>query len=148
MAPPRAVARDLRRSATRIAKLADPIVADAAEYAVEQSGVGGSFRRNPLRVVVRSSSNRRGRSSVTVAGKPAGAWSIKSHGRRGGYEVRPRRGRVLDLRRAGLSTTAATITRPASTRGDDRWQRLVADPTRTRFVEVARRHLSDAIEGG
>lgn len=147
MAPPRAVARDLRRSATRISKLTDPIVAAAAEFAVEQSSVGGTFRGRPVGVVVRSTSNRRGASSATVAGKSAGAWTIKSYGRRGGYEVRPRRRRILDLRRAGLSTTAATITRPGSTPGDDRWRRRVAEPTAERFVTVAREQLTAALKG-
>lgn len=143
MGAPRAVARDLRRTATRIEKLVDPIVADTATFAVEAGAGGGSFGRRRLIVVVRSSSNRKGRSTATVAGKTAGGWTIQSYGRTGGYTVRPRRRRNLDLRRAGYG--AAMTARPRSTRGDDRWNRLVADPTRTALVDTARRSLAEAV---
>lgn len=147
MATPRAVARDMRATATRISKLTDPIVADAATFAVDQGAdVGGRFGRRSLTVVVRSSSNRRGRSSVTVAGRTAGAWSIKSYGRRGGYTVRPRRRRALDLRAAGIERAVASA-QPRSTSGDDRWRRYIADPTIDEFVEHAEQLVADAVKG-
>lgn len=155
MATPRAVARDLRRSATRIAKLTDPIVADAATFAVERGAeVGGTFGRKRLAVVVRSQSNRRGQSTVTVGGKPAGAWTIKTAGRRGGYLVAAKRRRALDLRAYPVNTgpgqrltTAVASVTVGATAGDDRWRRLVAEPTVAQFAVIGRERLADAVEG-
>lgn len=159
MATPRAVARDLRQTANRIARIPDQAVADAATYGVETGAtVGGRFgsrRGRPLTVVVRSTSRRRGVSTATIAGKTAGAWSIKSYGRRGGYTVRPnprRRRRALNVRQAGVSVggrrlSAIASVRPGGTRGDDRWNRLVADPTREAFGDLVDDLVTEAVEG-
>lgn len=148
MATPRRVAADLKRTAAKLAKITDPIVAGAADVAIANGlAAGGRFAGRsggrggrPLTVVIRSQSNRKGSSQATVAGKTAGAWSIKSYGRTGGYTVRPsrrRRRRALDLRRAGTTATAAASTVPGSTTGDDRWNRLVVEPTRDAIRPLA-----------
>lgn len=151
MAVPRAVARDLRRTAAAISKIGDEAVARAAETAVsEGAAVGGRFGRRTLTVVVRDVSNSGGVASATVAGRTAGAWSIKSYGRRGGYTVRPvgrRRRRALDLRGAGTDRTAYARTSPGRTAGDDRWRRWIADPLADTFSDVVDELVADAVEG-
>ena len=159
MATPRKVARDLRQTATRIARISDAAVADAATVAVELgAGVGGRFgsrRGAPLTVVVRSVSNARNTSTATVGGKPAGAWSIKSYGRRGGYTVRPRRRsrrQALNVRAAGINAGGRTLsaiasTRPGATSGDDRWNRYIREPIADQFTVIAEDLAADAVGG-
>lgn len=148
MAPPRKVARDLRRTAAKVAKIPDTTVAAAATFGIDEAiAAGGRIGRVTLVGVVRSQTSRRGQVSVTIAGKPAGYWSFLSHGRRGGYTVRPnprRRRQALDLRRAGLGAKASTS--PGSTRGDDRWSRRVVEPTTARFGDLVDRAVADAVK--
>lgn len=149
------MARDLRRTASQLARVVDPIVSDAAAYGVELgAAVGGRFAgsRRPLTVKVRDVSNRNASSSATIAGETAGAWSIKSYGRTGGYTVRPRRQRrrrALDLRAAGTrATAAAAVTVRRATTGDDRWRRRVAEPVADRFAELGAEHVARVVNGG
>lgn len=150
MATPRAVARGLRRSATKIAALPDPIVAEAAARAVELGAdSGGSIARSrrPLTVEVSATTRRRGDVSATVRGVTTGGWSLKSYGRRGGYPIRPRRRGVLDLRDARTEATAArSAIQSGSTPGDDRWRRSVADPITDELSVIAEEQVADALE--
>lgn len=161
MATPRAVARNLRRTATQVARIADTAVAEVAEEAVNLgASVGGRFGgrrgRSRLTVGVRDVRNRRGVSSATIAGETAGAWSIKSYGRRGGYTVRPRQRngrRAVNLRGAGVSAggrriTASRATSPGRMAGDDRWSRLIAEPSAERFEQLAGELLTEAVSDG
>lgn len=135
MAPPRKVAARLRQTARKVAAITDDAVQDAATFVIERATeTGGDFRWGPLGARIARSSNRGGRSTVTVIGDPPGAWSIKSYGRRGGYRIRSRRGGPVDLRRAGIpGVRAAWYADMVRAYGDNRWERLVREPARDEF---------------
>lgn len=152
MATPRAVARNLRRSAQRIDRARSEIVADAATYAIEEASVvGGSFAfgtSRPYRMYgsVTKVSNRGTATTATVHGIPVGAWAMKSNGRRGGYDVGSGEG-VVDLRGAGLPISAAASVRISrGTSGDGRWDR-VRDAVTARLPTIAEEMISEALDG-
>ena len=64
--------------------------------------------------------------NTVLAGVPAGAWSIKSYGRRGGYEIRPRLKQAMKLSGAA-NVFFSHVTIHNATKGDGRWDRLVDD---------------------
>lgn len=147
MAVPRAVARDLKRTATRIAKIRDSTVAAGAEFAVgEASRIGGTMKGYDLYAVVSKISNRGTTSTATVEGVPSGFWAIKTYGRRNGYTIRGRTG-PLDLRSDARSPAAAFgVTMRTATTGDGRWDDViesVAEHTAGVFVE----QLDGALDG-
>ena len=153
MATPRYVARELSKTARTIARIGNDTVTEAAAQGVELAiDAGGRFGRRPLTGDVVDVSNRKGVSRATLIGRSAGGWAIKSHGRRGGYPIRPRAGRgtrrVLDLRYAGTTRTAAASATGSATYGDNRWNNRVADPMRDRYADIARAELSEALRRG
>ena len=79
-----------------------------------------------LTTQVRSQRTSDDTAKAVLAGTPAGAWSIKSYGRRGGYEIRPRRRQALKLSNAA-NVFFSHVTIHTATSGDGRWDRLVAD---------------------
>lgn len=134
MATPRAVSKSLRASATKIERLLDPVVREAAEFAVvEAVRVGGEMKGYALFAEVASVSNKGGASSAVVQGVPSGFWAIKSYGRRGGYTIRGKSG-PINLRgnpiaipgRSKPITAARSVTIRTATSGDQRWDRVVA----------------------
>lgn len=149
MATPRQVRRSLRATAGRVARIADTAVQSTATVGVELAAdVGGRANGRRLYGDVVDVRNRRGRSSATVIGRPAGYWAIKANGRRGGYLVAGRRGRPLDLRSAGGRRTAARTVRPGAAAGDDRWRRRVVAPLRSEFPRTVRVGLAEAVNDG
>lgn len=139
MAPPKAVARSLRKSATRLAAVRRESVVDAAQYAIEQaSNRGGTFfgGRYPLTAEVVEKKDSSKRSTVLVYPKPAGGWSIKSYGRRESVG-RP----VLVIRGVGVRPRARAA------RGDGLWDRIKAD-TEANFVDVVESSVDEAIGEG
>ena len=111
-------------------------MADGARLTLDEaSRLGGRFAGRPLYAEVVQKRTSRGRSTVLLWAKPAGAWSIKTYGRRGGYVVRPRgrarlgrRGRVA-LRIPGAPSGFAASASPSATRGDGRWDDVVRNVT-------------------
>jgi len=92
--------------------------------------VGGHMRVNgrvvKLTSKVRSKSVTDGGADAVLAGVPAGAWSIKSYGRRGGYEIRPRLKQAMRLS-GRINAVFSHVTIRTPTTGDGRWDLLVAD---------------------
>lgn len=134
MATPKAVTKSLKASATKIEKLLDPVVREAAEFAiVEATRVGGEMKGYALFAAVASVSNKGNVSTAVVEGVPSGFWAIKSYGRRAGYTIRGRGGRPLNLRgnpveipgRAKPITASRAVTIRTATSGDQRWDRVV-----------------------
>ena len=128
MAVPRTVARDLRRTASKLARVRDDAVRESATSVIESAtSIGGRMRGRTLTAYVKSTTNRGDASTVVVAGKPAGWWAIKSYGRRGGYDSRPRGDKPLDLRTAGTGETSAawSVHVATATHGDGRWDRVI-----------------------
>ena len=62
--------------------------------------------------------------NAVLAGVPAGFWSIKSYGRRGGYEIRPRLKQAMKLSNAA-NVFFSHVTIHTATKGDGRWDLLV-----------------------
>lgn len=151
MAPPRTVAKSLRRSAQRLARVPSEAVVAGAEIAVEQAtSIGGSFAFGSSRAYrlygsVTKVSVKKSESSAIVHGVPVGAWAMKSNGRRGGYDVRARDGGPLDLRAAGGSA-AMTAHVDRSTSGDDRWRRVLA-AVEQEYPDVVGDLVSGALDG-
>lgn len=153
MSTPRAVSRNLKRTAGRIARIRSDGVAEAAAAAVERAAeVGGTFRfgsSRPYRMYgsVTKISNRGDTSTAIVHGVPTGAWSIKSNGRRGGYDVRARDGGPLDLRGVQDPSGPRSVHIAASVRGDGRWSRVVGD-TADGFGDLMELLVEEAIDDG
>jgi len=125
-------------AATEIAALARKIeavpaaaVSETARWFVPRSERVGGYMRVRGRVVqlttrVRSKRVVDGDANTVLAGFPAGCWSIKSYGRRGGYEIRPRLKQAMKLSNAA-NVFYSHVTIHAATKGDGRWDRLVDD---------------------
>lgn len=152
MAAPRSVAASLRKSARRLEAVPDTAVADAARLTIDEAvALGGRFGRGHLFAEAVERRRRKGRSSVLMWAKPAGAWSIKSYGRRGGYLVAPRsrrlgrRGRSV-LRVPGSPTGFAAHTRPGASSGDRRWDRVV-EVVSAEFDDLVGEQVGAAIDG-
>jgi len=118
----------------------DDAVADLVRWFIPRSKVVGGrmrwFGRNAQlsSKLVRRKAGRGG-NTVLIVGTPAACWSIKSYGRRGGYDVAARRAPALAIRSfsPGVFFAHVHISRPAQ--GDRRWDRLVDEADR-RFPDV------------
>ena len=116
----------------------DDAVRDLVAWFIPRSKtVGGRMRWFGKNVPLSSKLIRRraarGGNTVLIAGTPAACWSIKSYGRRGGYEVRARRAQSLHTAAPGVFYDKVLIQRPAQ--GDRRWDRLV-DEANAKFPDV------------
>jgi len=124
-------AAELAALARRIEAVPAAAVTQTARWFVPRSErVGGHMRVNG-RVVKLTSKVRSKRvtddgADAVLAGVPAGAWSIKSYGRRGGYEIRPRLKQAMKLS-GRINAVYSHVTIHTPTKGDGRWDRLVAD---------------------
>ena len=139
MAPPKAVARSLRKSATRLAAVRRESVVAGATYAIEQaSNRGGSMfgGRYPLFAEVVEKKDSKKRSTVLVYPKPAGGWVIKSFGR-ARSEGRP----LLAIRGVGPRPSAR------ATSGDGEWPR-VQDDVFEEFEDIADKGVEEVIADG
>lgn len=106
-------------------------VGETARWFVPRSERVGGHMRVRGRVVklttkVRSKRVTDDTANTVLAGVPAGAWSIKSYGRRGGYEIRPRLRQAMKLSGAA-NVFFSHVTIHTATTGDGRWDRLVDD---------------------
>jgi hypothetical protein len=94
--------------------------------------VGGKMRWFGRRVQLSSKVRRRrptrASTSVLIVGTPAACWSIKSYGRRGNYDVTPRRARALRI--PGVERPRETAHVSQAVKGDGRWDRLVREADR------------------
>jgi len=132
-------AANMAALARQTAKIPDDSVAELVRWFVPRSEqVGGRMRWFGRNVKLSSKIRKRrpGTSSTTViGGTPAACWSIKSYGRRGGYDVQARRAPTLAIRSfaPGVFFDHVHIARPA--KGDRRWDRLVAEADR-KFPDV------------
>jgi hypothetical protein len=133
-------AANMRALARQVESIPDESVAELVRWFVPRSEVVGGRIRFAGRIYqlssrIRTRKGGRGprtvavgsRSIVILGGTPAGAWAIKSYGRRGGYDVKPRRREALKLSAfaPGVFFEHVTVQRP--THGDRRWDRLVAE---------------------
>ena len=124
--------------ARQTAKIPDESVAELVRWFIPRSKtVGGRMRWFGRNVQLSSKMQRRraGRSANTVliVGTPPACWSIKSYGRRGGYDVRVRRAQSLATAAPGVFFDKVHIAQP--TKGDRRWDRLV-DEANAKFPDV------------
>jgi len=125
----------------QVAKIPDAGVADLVTWFVQRAEeVGGTFRfagGRPVRLSARIKSKQsRGSTATTVlGGTPAAAWSIKSYGRRGGYQIAPRRREALSIGAVAGGAVFEHVTVRHKTSGDRRWDALV-DAANDRFPDV------------
>jgi hypothetical protein len=124
-------AASMRALERQLAKVPDEAVAELVRWFIPRSEeIGGKIkmggRRYQLTSRLRNPKQGRGSASVIVAGSPAGAWAIKSYGRRGGYTVKPRRRKALHLG-ASSNVFFASVHVGSGTSGDRRWDRLVQE---------------------
>lgn len=139
-------AANMRALARQLESLPDESVKELVRWFVPRSEqIGGRIRFKgrtyQLSSRIRSRKGQRASragstNSVVVGGTPAGAWAIKSYGRRGNYDVRPRRKEAIAL----LSSTVpgaqfASVHIASGTTGDNRWNRLV-DEANAKFPDV------------
>jgi hypothetical protein len=124
----------------QLAQVSDDAVADLVRWFVPRSKiVGGRMRWFGKNVQLTSKLSRRragrGGNTVLIVGSPASCWSIKSYGRRGGYDVRARRAPTLAISAfaPGVFFAHVHIAKPAQ--GDRRWDRLVDEADR-KFPDV------------
>lgn len=125
-------AANMRALARQLESIPDESVAELVRWFVPRSEqVGGRIqlrgRTYKLSSRIRSRRHRGSANTVILGGTPAGAWAIKSYGRRGGYIVRPRRREALKLSAFAPGVFFAHVTVRSSTGGDRRWDRLVAE---------------------
>jgi hypothetical protein len=126
--------------ARQTAAIPDDSVAALVRWFVPRSErLGGRMRwfgRNvKLSSKIRTRRRRQSTNTVVLAGTPASCWSIKSYGRRGGYDVTARRAPALALSSFAPGVFFAHVTVHQSTKGDRRWDRLVAEADR-KFPDV------------
>lgn len=129
----------------RIESIPDDAVQALVRWFIPRSEeIGGTFRLyghdKSLSSRIRTRSSRGKVANTVLGGTPATAWSIKSFGRRGGYDVRPRRRLALEV--GGLFFAHVRVDR--ATTGDHRWDKLV-DEADTRFPDVVAELLDDAV---
>ena len=124
----------------RLEKVPDDAVRELVRWFIPRSQeIGGRMRWFGKNVKLSSklTTRRRKASSnmVRLVGTPVSCWSIKSYGRRGGYDVHPRRKAALAIGDVaeGVMFAHAHISTP--TKGDGRWDRLVAEADR-KFPDV------------
>ena len=120
---------ELASLARRIEAVPAAAVGETARWFIPRSERVGGHMRVRGRAVQLTSKVRSKRvgddtANVVLAGVPAGAWSIKSYGRRGGYEVRPRLKQALRLS-GQVNAVFSHVTIHTATKGDGRWDRLV-----------------------
>jgi hypothetical protein len=125
-------AANMRALERQLQAVPDEAVAELVRWFVPRSeAVGGRMqlrgRSYKLSSRIRSRKSRVSSSSVILGGTPAGAWAIKSYGRRGGYDVRPRRREALKLSAFAPGVFFFHVTVRSSTGGDRRWERLVVE---------------------
>lgn len=157
MPTPTQAAKSLKRTAKKLSTLHEPIVAEAAGFAVERAlGAGGTFLKGRYVLIAeldrKGTRSKKGRSEAVVLGSPPGFWSMKSYGRRGGYEAGPSRSKRINLRAAPVSrpgtspATAFKYVTPGPTQGDNRWNVKVVDATEEEYLELAGRILDQELD--
>jgi hypothetical protein len=133
-------AADLRSVARQLANVPDDAAAELVRWMVPRSKqIGGRmmwFGKN-VQLAARPKRPRhdRDQTTVTVVGVPISCWSIKSYGRKGGYDVKPKRKEALALK--GFAPGG-------STSGDRRWDRLIAEAD-LRFPHMIEQHIDKAV---
>jgi hypothetical protein len=129
------------RSLTRqLKKVPDQSVIELMEWMVPRSEkLGGRMlwfgKRRKLTVKIKK--RRRGQSttSAVIQGVPVSCWVIKSYGRKGGYDVRPKTKEALSLKAFAPGMFFAHVHVQSGTNGDRRWDRLMAE-LNIKFVDV------------
>lgn len=150
MADPRGVAANLTETATAVSRVPATVTKDLARLAVDEANQLGGKMKDGTRLTAEVRSTRGSASAVevTVEGTPAGAWTIKTYGRRGGYTIRAGGDRVLNLRSAAgggpSAARAVRIERPTS--GDGRWDDVI-EATGARAGEALDAAVGEATGG-
>jgi hypothetical protein len=134
-------AANMRALSRQLEKIPDESVKELVRWFVPRSEkIGGKIRFKgrtyQLSSRIRKRKAHHSTSAVVLGGTPAGAWSIKSYGRRGDYDVQPRNKKAIAL----LSSTVegaqfARVHIASPTTGDQRWDRLVAEAN-NKFPDV------------
>lgn len=141
-------AANMATLARQLEKLPDQAVAELVRWFVPRSEqIGGvmTFKGRRYQLSSRIRTRKGGRvgraatggatGAVVVVGTPAGGWSIKSYGRRGGYDVKPRRRQALSLSAYIADGVFASAHIGRGTTGDRRWDRLVEEAN-VKFPDV------------
>jgi hypothetical protein len=142
-------AADLRSVARQLANVPDDAAAELVRWMVPRSKqIGGRmmwFGKN-VQLAARPKRPRhdRDQTTVTVVGVPISCWSIKSYGRKGGYDVKPKRKEALALKGFAPGVFFAHVTVQRSTSGDRRWDRLIAEAD-LRFPHMIEQHIDKAV---
>lgn len=144
MPTPRNVSRSLRKTATQLAKIPDVAIAEIADdvtaRAIDIGGTFGGRRRRPLIAEARVRGGKRTR-TVEVFGRPAGAWVIKTFGRRA---VRPVRRMALRIGATGEYRASAG---PAGPVRRQSWDRVV-EYANERAPELVAEEVEEVIRSG
>lgn len=142
-------AANMRHLADQIESIPDAAIAELVRWFVPRSEViGGQMTLYGTRVQLssklRNPRKRERSTSVRIVGNPASAWSIKSFGRVGNYDIVPRRAQALKLGdvAAGAFIQHAHVDQP--THGDGRWDKLV-DEADDRFPDVVATMVDRAV---
>jgi len=133
----------------RIESIPDAAVQELVRWFVPRSEeIGGTFRLyghdKRLSSRVRTRSSRGKVANTLLGGTPATGWSIKSFGRRGQYDVRPRRALALKLSSFSGGAYFERVHVSRATTGDNRWQQLV-DEASTKFPTVVAELVDSAV---
>ena len=123
----------LRQLQRQLSKVPDQAVADLVRWFIPRSEeIGGVMRswygtdNQQLSSKLRTPRKRERSTAVRIVGTPAGAWAIKTYGRRGDYEIVPRRAHAIALS-SFVDAYFASVHVDTKTSGDDRWNVLVLE---------------------
>jgi hypothetical protein len=133
-------AAQIKALTRQLGKVPDQSVIELMRWMVprsEQLGGRMMWFGKRRKLTVKPKKRRKGQSttSVIIGGVPASCWSIKSYGRKGNYDVRPRTKQALSLKGFAPGVHFAHVHIQSGTNGDRRWDRLMAELD-IRFVDV------------
>jgi hypothetical protein len=142
-------AANMAALARQTAKIPDDSVAALVRWFIPRSEqVGGRMRWFGRNVKLSSKIRRRrptaSANTTIIVGTPASCWSIKSYGRRGGYDVQARRAPSLAISSFAPGVFYDKVRIERATKGDRRWDRLVAEADR-KFPDVVAELLDRAV---
>lgn len=134
-------AANMRALSRQVESIPDDAVAELVRWFVprsEQVGKRMIWYGHDVQLSsrLRKRSRRKTDSRVVLAGTPAGAWSVLSYGRRGDYDIVPRRKLALSISDV-IAVDRVHITK-AVTKGDGRWDKLVREAD-AKFPDVVAR---------
>jgi hypothetical protein len=134
-------AANMRTLTRQLKKVPDESVTELVRWMVPRSEqLGGRMlwfgKNRKLTIKIKKRWKKQASNIAIVAGVPVSCWSIKSYGRKGGYDVRPKTKQALSLRGYAPGVYFAhSVHVQSGTAGDRRWDRLIAE-ARVRFPDI------------